>query len=46
MSSPSSSGHNLERAKAQGKTLGWPPIDVKKEAAISADFARLGKPAS
>ena len=32
----------LERAKAQGKTLGRPPIDAEKEAAISADL-RLGK---
>ena len=29
-------------AKAQGKTLGRPPIDAEKEAAISADL-RLGK---
>jgi DNA invertase Pin-like site-specific DNA recombinase len=32
----------LERAKAQGKTLGRPPIDAEKEAAIRADL-RLGK---
>jgi DNA invertase Pin-like site-specific DNA recombinase len=32
----------LERAKAEGKTLGRPPIDAEKEAAISADL-RLGK---
>jgi len=32
----------LERAKAQGKTLGRPPIDAAKEAAIRADL-RLGK---
>jgi DNA invertase Pin-like site-specific DNA recombinase len=32
----------LERAKAQGKTLGRPPIDPEKEAAIRADL-RLGK---
>ena len=32
----------LERAKAHGKTLGRPPIDAEKEAAISADL-RLGK---
>ena len=29
----------LERAKAQGKTLGRPPIGAEKEAAISADLA-------
>jgi DNA invertase Pin-like site-specific DNA recombinase len=28
----------LERAKAQGKTLGRPPIDAEKEAAIRADL--------
>jgi DNA invertase Pin-like site-specific DNA recombinase len=32
----------LERARAQGKTLGRPPIEAKKEAAIRADL-RLGK---
>jgi DNA invertase Pin-like site-specific DNA recombinase len=32
----------LERAKAEGKTLGRPPIDAEKEAAICADL-RLGK---
>jgi hypothetical protein len=32
----------LERAKAQGKTLGRPPIDPGKEAAILADL-REGK---
>jgi DNA invertase Pin-like site-specific DNA recombinase len=32
----------LERAKAEGKTLGRPPIDAEKEAAIRADL-RLGK---
>jgi hypothetical protein len=29
-------------AKAQGKALGWPPIEAEKEAAIRADL-RLGK---
>jgi DNA invertase Pin-like site-specific DNA recombinase len=28
----------LERAKAEGKTLGRPPIDPEKEAAIRADL--------
>jgi hypothetical protein len=28
----------LERARAQGKTLGRPPIDAEKDAAISADL--------
>jgi DNA invertase Pin-like site-specific DNA recombinase len=28
----------LERAKAQGKILGRPPIDAEKEAAIRADL--------
>ncbi len=32
----------LERAKAQGKILGRPPIDAEKEAAIRADL-RIGK---
>ena len=32
----------LERARAQGKTLGRPPIEAEKEAAICADL-RLGK---
>ena len=32
----------LDRARAQGKTLGRPPIKAEKEAAISADL-RLGK---
>jgi DNA invertase Pin-like site-specific DNA recombinase len=32
----------LERARAQGKTLGRPPIEAEKEAAIRADL-RLGK---
>jgi DNA invertase Pin-like site-specific DNA recombinase len=32
----------LDRAKAQGKTLGRPPIQAEKEAAIRADL-RLGK---
>ena len=32
----------LERAKAPGKTLGRPPIDAEKEAAICADL-RPGK---
>jgi DNA invertase Pin-like site-specific DNA recombinase len=32
----------LERARAQGKTLGRPPIEAEKEAAIRA-VLRLGK---
>jgi len=32
----------LERAKAQGKALGRPPIDAGKEAAIRADPGRQG----
>ncbi len=32
----------LERAKAQGKTLGRPPIDAEREAAILADL-RAGR---
>lgn len=32
----------LERARAQGKTLGRPPIDAEKEAAIRSDL-RTGK---
>jgi DNA invertase Pin-like site-specific DNA recombinase len=32
----------LERARAQGKTLGRPPIEAEKEAAICADLC-LGK---
>ena len=32
----------LERANAQGKALGRPPVDAEKEAAIRADL-RLGK---
>jgi DNA invertase Pin-like site-specific DNA recombinase len=35
----------LERARARGQTLGRPPIDAEKEAAICVDL-RLGKAGS